>query len=392
MMQFIDINIQEIIEKKETFFMFASMKTAVVILNWNTKEYLKRFLPGLIASMTEDSEVIVADSASTDGSMEMLSEKFPEVKQVRLDENYGFTGGYNRAFEAVCNLPEANDLEYFILINSDIEVSPHWIEPLVEWMDAHPGCAACAPKLHSWYDRDSFEYAGAAGGLIDKFGYPFCRGRVLKRLEKDNGQYDSPAKVFWATGACLLVRKEEYSRMGGLDDRFFAHMEEIDLCWRLQLEGKEIDVVPESVVYHLGGGTLSNDSPWKLKLNYRNNLLMLDNNLAKTFALSLVPGNDPSKAAKRACRKASRRLFQRKCLDICSAVVYLLTGKKDYFKSVSEAHREFREMASGTDIESIREFISSHEGIPAPELFPCWIVPLALIKGNGIFAYIRQKI
>ena len=372
--------------------MFASMKTAVVILNWNTREYLERFLPGLIASMTGDSEVIVADSASTDGSMEFLSEKFPDIKQVRLEENYGFTGGYNRAFEAVCSLPEASDLEYFVLINSDIEVPQDWLGPLVDWMDTHPECAACAPKLHSWQDRGSFEYAGAAGGLVDRFGYPFCRGRVLKRLERDNGQYDSPARVFWATGACLVVRKEEYSRMGGLDDRFFAHMEEIDLCWRLQLEGKEIDVVPQSVVYHLGGGTLSNDSPWKLKLNYRNNLLMLDNNLAKTYALSLAGRYDPSKAAKKAFRKACRRIFQRKCLDLCSAAVYLLTGKKEYFKSVSDAHREFRRMASGTDIESIREFILSHEGIPAPRLFPRWIVPLALIKGNGIFAYIREKI
>lgn len=236
------------------------MRTAVVILNWNTKEYLERFLPGLLASATDGTEIIVADSASTDGSMEMLSEKFPTVRQIRLDKNYGFTGGYNRAFKAVCELPDAGDLEYFVLINSDIEVPQDWLKPLTDWMDSHPDCAACAPKLHSWYEKDSFEYAGAAGGMLDRFGYPFCRGRVLKRVEKDNGQYDSPAKVFWATGACLMVRKTEYSKMVGLDDRFFAHMEEIDLCWRLQLEGKNIFVVPQSVVWHLGGGTLPNDS------------------------------------------------------------------------------------------------------------------------------------
>lgn len=196
------------------------MRTAVVILNWNTKEYLERFLPGLLASATDGTEIIVADSASTDGSMEMLSEKFPTVRQIRLDKNYGFTGGYNRAFKAVCELPDAGDLEYFVLINSDIEVPQDWLKPLTDWMDSHPDCAACAPKLHSWYEKDSFEYAGAAGGMLDRFGYPFCRGRVLKRVEKDNGQYDSPAKVFWATGACLMVRKTEYSKMVGLDDRF----------------------------------------------------------------------------------------------------------------------------------------------------------------------------
>ena len=219
------------------------MRTAVVILNWNTKDFLKRFLPGLISSMPDGAKVIVADSASSDGSMELLTEEFPQVTQIRLDENFGFTGGYNRAFKAICTMPEAQDLEYFVLINSDIEVAPGWLEPLVAWMDSHPDCAACAPKLHSWQDKDSFEYAGAAGGMLDKFGYPFCRGRVMKRLERDSGQYDTPAKVFWATGACLMVRKEDYSRMGGLDKRFFAHMEEIDLCWRLQLEGREIWVV-----------------------------------------------------------------------------------------------------------------------------------------------------
>ena len=369
------------------------MRTAVVILNWNTKGYLERFLPGLMASMNDSSEVIVADSASTDGSMEMLSAGFPSVRQVRLDENYGFTGGYNRAFKAVCALPEAADLEYFVLINSDIEVSPGWLGPLVSWMDAHPDCAACAPKLHSWQDRDSFEYAGAAGGFIDRFGYPFCRGRVLKRLEKDCGQYDdSPAEVFWATGACLMVRKEEYSRMGGLDDRFFAHMEEIDLCWRLQLEGKKVFVVPESVVYHLGGGTLSNDSPWKLKLNFRNNLLMLGNNLAKTYSLRQPEGMRPEKAARKACRKAAWTIFIRKCLDGCSAAVYLLTGRTACFKSVAEAHAEYRRLKAGTDVAGVREYVSTHKGVRPPALFPRWIVLLAMVKGNGIFEYLRKKI
>ena len=233
----------------------------------------KHLLPGLIAS-TEgmDAEVIVADSASTDGSLEMLFHEFPAVRQIRLDRNYGFTGGYNRALAQV-------EADYFVLINSDIEVPEDWLKPLVAWMDTHPKCGACGPKLLSWHDRTRFEYAGAAGGLLDRYGYPFCRGRVMKKLEKDEGQYDTPADVFWVSGACLMVRSRLWKKLGGLDDRFFAHMEEIDLCWRLQLAGYRVTVVPESYVYHIGGGTLPNDSPAKLRFNYRNNLLLLENNL-----------------------------------------------------------------------------------------------------------------
>ena len=237
------------------------MKTAVVILNWNTEGFLRDFLPGLLQSVrnVEGAEVIVADNASSDGSMTVMKEMFPQVRTIAFDKNYGFTGGYNRAFEQI-------DSEYFVLINSDIEVPQDWLGPLVDWMDTHPECGACAPKLHSWQEREKFEYAGAAGGYIDLFGYPFCRGRVLKRLETDMGQYDTPADVFWATGACLMVRSSLYRRLGGLDERFFAHMEEIDLCWRMQLEGFKVTVVPESVVYHLGGGTLPASSPFKLFL------------------------------------------------------------------------------------------------------------------------------
>ena len=216
------------------------MKTAVVILNWNTRDFLGKFLPPLLDSMPEGAEVIVADSASDDGSRELLASRFPQVRTILLDQNYGFTGGYNRAFEAVCAMEGGEEMEYFVLINSDIEVSKGWIEPLVSWMDTHKDCAACAPKLHSYFEKDSFEYAGAAGGHLDRFGYPFCRGRVMKKVEKDCGQYDSPSDVFWATGACLMVRRSAYSGIGGLDARFFAHMEEIDLCWRLQLEGWRI--------------------------------------------------------------------------------------------------------------------------------------------------------
>ncbi len=369
------------------------MRTAVVILNWNTVSYLERFLPPLTASMPPDAEVVVADSASTDGSMEMLAEKFPTVRRIPLDKNYGFTGGYNRAFAALCRMEEAADMEYFVLINSDIEVGPHWLEPLTEWMDTHPEYAACAPKLHSWYEKDTFEYAGAAGGMIDRYGYPFCRGRVLKRVEKDTGQYDARHDVFWASGACLLVRRTDFENAGGLDERFFAHMEEIDLCWRLSLEGKKTAVVSASTVWHLGGGTLPAESPWKLKLNYRNNLLMLENNLAKSCSLERMEREEmPEKAARKGYRQAAGTLRIRRALDLASGLVYLLQGKRSYWKSVREAHREYRQLRKGIKIADIEAYTRTHEGLPAPKRYQKWIVAEALFRGNGIFDHLRESI
>ena len=319
------------------------MRIAVVILNWNTKDYLRKFLPALLLSIEEFNgeggddfaEAVVADSASTDGSMEMMEEEFPSVRRIPLDKNYGFTGGYNRALEELIRRPDSDSspnaetgqtapFDIFILLNSDIEVTHDWLRPLSDWMKIHPECGACGPKLHSWYERDKFEYAGAAGGYVDRFGYPFCRGRVLGKVETDRGQYDTPADVLWVTGACLTVRAELWKSLGGLDSRFFAHMEEIDLCWRMQLEGHKVTVVPQSLVYHLGGGTLPQNSPQKLYLNYRNNLLLLDNNLALTIG----------------CRKATVRIFFRKILDGCSAAVYLLSFRPEYFKAVWRAHRD----------------------------------------------------
>ena len=324
------------------------MKTAVVILNWNTKDFLEKFLPPLIES-TEglDAEVIVADSASTDASMEMMSEKFPKIRQIRLEKNYGFTGGYNRALSLV-------DAEYYVLINSDIEVPKNWLSPLVEWMDTHPECGACGPKLHSWYDRDMFEYAGAAGGYLDRYGYPFCRGRVMNKIEKDTGQYDTPANVLWVSGACLMVRSSLWNSLGGLDDRFFAHMEEIDLCWRIQLSGFKVTVVPSSVVYHIGGGTLPKKSPYKLFLNYRNNLLMLENNLPKTIGR----------------KRARRRILTRMILDGMSGIVYLITGKWESFKAVVKAHREYRKFRRRTDEDA-------HANIDG--LVNYWMIPRNLL-------------
>ena len=372
------------------------MKTAVVILNWNTKGFLEQFLPGVLASAhcspdgtpLGDVEVIVADSASTDGSKEMLAGRFPCVRRIELDDNYGFTGGYNRA------LSQLEGFTYFLLLNSDIEVPPGWIEPLAAYMDAHPDCGACGPKLHAWQDRDRFEYAGAAGGYVDAFGYPFCRGRLLKHVEADRGQYDGPVKeVLWVTGACLLVRSEVWRALGGLDDRFFAHMEEIDLCWRMQLAGYRVCVVPDSVVWHVGGGTLPNDSPWKLELNYRNNLLLLSNNLARTCALDALAKTpeDLVRTARRACRAASSTIFRRMLLDGCSAAVYLLTGRLSAFRAVIRAHRAYRRLARPETPEQLAAWLAGPHGSAVAGRWPGWIIPRALLCPEKTLEMIRKR-
>ena len=365
------------------------MKTAVVILNWNTKGFLKEFLPGLISSVekVDGAEVVVADNASTDGSIEMMAKDFPEVKTLRFEKNLGFTGGYNRAFKEI-------DSEYFLLINSDIEVTEGWLQPLVDWMDTHPDCAACAPKLHSWQEKEKFEYAGAAGGYIDKFGYPLCRGRVLKMLEADHGQYDTPKDVFWATGACLMVRSKVFSELGGLDDRFFAHMEEIDLCWRMQLHGWKVTVVPEAVVYHVGGGTLPSTSPFKLFLNFRNNMLMLSNNMAKTFALNeLASGTDIKKAAKAGLKKSRRRIAMRKTLDLVAAFAYLATFKLDCFKAVMNAKKECRHLDRSITLVELEAYLQEY-GTKAKVhgIYNRWIILRALLKGKRIFNEIESEV
>ena len=362
------------------------MKTAVVILNWNTEGFLKEFLPSLLRSVekVDGAEVVVADNASTDGSMKVMTELFPDVKTISFDRNYGFTGGYNKAFQA---LEESDKPEYFILINSDIEVTKDWLTPLVGWMDKHPECGACAPKLHSFQEREKFEYAGAAGGYIDRFGYPFCRGRVLKRLETDNGQYDSPADVLWATGACLMVRSSVYKELEGLDERFFAHMEEIDLCWRMQLHGYKVTVVPDSLVYHVGGGTLPASSPFKLFLNYRNNLLMLENNLAKTFALDfLKAGLDAKKAALKGAQKARCRISQRKVLDWMSALVYLMTCRMADFNAVRKAYKEYKNLNKPIDVQGITEHLARYgAGVSVKGIYNKSIILQSMLKGKDVF-------
>ena len=248
------------------------MKVAVVILNWNGEAMLRRFLPTVVRYSCDEAEIWVADNASDDASVQLLHEHFPSVRLIQLDKNYGFAEGYNRALAQI-------EAEYYVLLNSDVEVTHHWLTPLVEYMDAYPDVAACQPKLLSEANRDYFEYAGASGGFIDRYGYPFCRGRIFNTVEEDNGQYDYIIDILWATGACMLIRSADYREAHGLDGRFFAHNEEIDLCWRLRQRGRRIVCIPESEVYHVGGGTLPKSNPTKTFLNFRNNLTMLYKNL-----------------------------------------------------------------------------------------------------------------
>jgi len=255
---------------------------AVVILNYNGKKYLETFLPFVLASTYENFHTVLADNASTDDSVAFVKEHFSAVETIVLDKNYGFAEGYNQALKKV-------SADYYILLNSDVEVEPGWIEPVIELMANDKSIAACQPKIRSYHNREYFEYAGAAGGWIDSLGYPFSRGRIFEVCEKDSGQYDDPAEIFWATGAAMFVRASIYHEMEGLDGYFFAHMEEIDLCWRMKRSGYKIMCCPASVVYHIGGGTLPKDNSRKVYLNFRNNLIMLSKNLTASEKIWKIP-------------------------------------------------------------------------------------------------------
>ena len=244
------------------------VKVAIVILNWNGRQMLEQYLPSVLQYSKDEATVYVADNASTDDSLAFLEQHYPEVKRIRLDKNWGFAEGYNKALAQI-------EAQYYLLLNSDIEVTHHWLTPLIEHLDNHPETAACQPKLLSIFDKDRFEYAGASGGYLDRFGYPFCRGRIFETVETDNGQYDAEADILWATGAALMIRAKDYWDVKGLDGRFFAHNEEIDMCWRLRIRGRRIVCLPDSYVYHVGGGTLPKGNPMKTYLNFRNNLTML---------------------------------------------------------------------------------------------------------------------
>lgn len=293
------------------------MRTAVVILNWNGRQHLERFLGSVVSRTPRDIRIIVADNGSTDDSVAFTAENYPTVETILLDRNYGFAEGYNRALAQV-------DADCFILLNSDVEVTEGWTEPLLAALESDPAVAAVAPKLLSYAERDRFEYAGACGGFIDLLGYPFCRGRILSTVEKDDGQYDSPREVFWASGAAFCCRAEHFRQAGGFDADFFAHMEEIDLCWRMQLAGRKIVVEPRSTVYHLGGGTLPNESPNKLYLNYRNNLAML-------FKCAPMPQRMLAAAVRPAA-------------DMLSVIIYMVKGDFALAAATLRAYRDFLAM------------------------------------------------
>jgi GT2 family glycosyltransferase len=291
------------------------IKTAIVILNWNGKSFLEKFLPSLIKNTPQDgSGIIIADNNSTDNSIEFLNKNYQNLRQIIFDKNYGYAGGYNKALDQI-------EAQYFVLLNSDIEVSENWLSPLIRLLDSDSKIAACQPKIKSFDQKTNFEYAGASGGFIDKFGYPFCRGRILDKTEADANQYNDIRDVFWATGACLVIRADLFKKVGGFDNDFFAHMEEIDLCWRLKNAGYRIVCNPESTVYHVGGGTLPNNSPFKLYLNFRNNLFLLYKNLPKGKLFS--------------------RLIPRMILDGLSAIVFLLKFEFSNYFAVLKAHIHF---------------------------------------------------
>ena len=286
---------------------------SVVILNWNGSAMLQRFLPSVIR-YSEEAEIIVADNGSTDHSIDLLQEKFPSVRILPFRENYGFAEGYNRAIQQI-------ETPYVLLLNDDVEVTPHWLQPLLEFMNHHPEVAACQPKILSETQRELFEYAGACGGFIDHLGYPYCRGRIFNHVEKDRGQYDQVCPIFWATGAALLVRTDVFRKEGGLDKRFFAHMEEIDFCWRLRSRNYGIYCIPQSTVYHVGGGTLPKSHPRKTFLNFRNNLLMLYKNLPE--------------------ERLNFTLRIRYLLDLIAALKMLLSGQAKESMAIVKALRTF---------------------------------------------------
>lgn len=294
--------------------MTSTPKVAIVILNWNGLKYLREFLPSVMASTWPNLDIIVGDNGSSDDSVSFLKENFPAVHIIQNDKNYGFTGGYNRVLEKV-------DADYFILLNSDVEVPAGWIEPVIELMESDPLIAAAAPKIRAFAQKDYLEHAGAAGGFIDKYGYPFCRGRMFYEIEQDKGQYQQSGEVFWATGAAMFVKKQCWEAARGFDERFFAHMEEIDLCWRLKNMGYKVMYCAQSEVYHVGGGTLNTENPFKTFLNFRNNLLLLRNNLSFWRGLFII----------------GIRFW----MDLLAIIRFLNEGKRKDAWAVSRAHQNF---------------------------------------------------
>jgi GT2 family glycosyltransferase len=339
-------------------------EVSIVILNWNGLKHLEHFLPALLEHTKHPgAEIVVADNGSEDGSLEFLKKEYPGVRIIELEKNHGFSGGYNRAVEEI-------NARYLVLLNSDIEVTRGWLEPMLELMDSDANVGACTPKIRDFKRRTHFEYAGAAGGFIDRFAYPFCRGRIFDHLEEDLGQYDDPADLFWGSGACLMVRTDLYREAGGLDEQFFAHMEEIDLCWRLQRMGHRIRFIPSSTVYHVGGATLQRGNPFKTFLNFRNNLLLLYKNLP--------------------ARGRSRILFTRMILDGISAFRFLLQGALKDFVAVFRAHIAFYGMKFS--YKGIKNQNKYHENdVIVGGIYPGSIVADFFLKHKRKYSDLDQK-
>lgn len=336
------------------------MKVAVVILNYNGRKFLEEFLPNVIANCDPTlAEIVVADNASTDDSLAFMREHFPDIRLIENGSNGGFATGYNLALRQI-------EAEYYVLLNSDIEVTPQWIEPVIELMDANPQIAACQPKILSYYEKNKFEYAGASGGFIDQYGYPFCRGRVFQNLEEDNGQYDDICEVFWATGACMFVRADLYLKHGGLDDSFFAHMEEIDFCWRMKNLGYRIYCCPQSKVYHIGGGTLPKSSARKTYLNFRNNLSLLYKNLPSNRVFWVI--------------------IYRILLDWVAAFKFLFGGGWADFWAVTRAHLAFYRR-----IRSIRKVRKALHNRQVGQMYQRNIVFESFLRGKKTFSGLDSK-
>ncbi len=333
------------------------MTVAVVILNWNGKGFLEKFLPSVIDCNADFAEIIVADNASSDDSIQFLKSKYPQIKIIQNEVNGGFAKGYNDALKKVT----AN---YYVLLNSDVEVTPNWLDSVISLMETNKSIAACQPKIKSYYNKHLFEYAGAAGGFIDKFGYPFCRGRILDNLEEDNNQYDDTREIFWATGACLFVRAETFHLVNGFDEDFFAHMEEIDLCWRLKNRGYKIMYCAESTVFHVGGGTLNKTSAHKTYLNFRNNLILLCKNHPPHFFFV--------------------KLFVRMVLDGIAAVKFLLEGHSKHFVAVLKAHYSFY-ATLGTTLKKRKQLKSKIKNYTTTAVYLHSIIVDYYIRGKKTF-------
>lgn len=308
------------------------MRTAVVILNWNGRSMLERFMPSVMEN-TVGCDIVVADNGSDDDSVAYMQQHYPQVRLLSLDRNYGFAEGYNKALDML------QGYDYFVLLNSDVECTSHWVEPVLAMMEGEPDIAVAQPKLLMYDRKDTFEYAGAAGGFIDKYGYPFCRGRMFNTLEQDHGQYDDQCDIFWATGAAMFVRAAVWNQLGGLDGDFFAHMEEIDFCWRVHNAGYRVVYCPQSVLYHVGGGTLPKSNPFKTQLNFRNNLSMLYKNLPD--------------------RRRAWVLTMRMWLDRVAAVKFLMERHKGEYQAVRKAHKEYR--AWKPALRAKRQAIAPHD-------------------------------